>query len=403
MNESTKMSSLNVGFVLFVATVIVIVALFWVGSGGGIFQQQAEYHFMCPSTSRLKDGSRVYLSGVPVGKVDNIDFVEDLTQNSVKVMISINEGVMRRIRADSSVSLQSDGLLGDVSVHITMGTSNEEELAPGNEIAYKPTSPIDDFVGAEFSGTANDVLRELVVVLKQIKGGEGTIGKLLREPELYDNLNSFLKTLAQLTIKLDEVAADLGQFAEAVGEQKGVLGQLIFSEDYARDFGRAVSSTAGIVVALEGALGSSSDQGSVVKRLLLDEKLGERLENVVTRIEEGAESLSFVLGKVERGEGSVGQLLHDSTIAASIKDLFLGVQELGYMRNLIQNAELQGREAKTAEERASLMARLEASRAKMLARLAAAKETDSEDLKKDDQQDPVPPAPEGKKAGGASQ
>ncbi|MEC8896067.1 MAG: hypothetical protein VX675_07065, partial [Planctomycetota bacterium] len=211
------------------------------------------------------------------------------------------------------------------------------------------------------------------------------------------------KTLAQLTIKLDEVAADLGQFAEAVGEQKGVLGQLIFSEDYARDFGRAVSSTAGIVVALEGALGSSSDQGSVVKRLLLDEKLGERLENVVTRIEEGAESLSFVLGKVERGEGSVGQLLHDSTIAASIKDLFLGVQELGYMRNLIQNAELQGREAKTAEERASLMARLEASRAKMLARLAAAKETDSEDKKKDGQQDPVPPAPEGKKAGGASQ
>ena len=156
-------------------------------------------------------------------------------------------------------------------------------------------------------------------------------------------------------------------------------------------------------MALEGALDSSSDQGSVVKRLLLDEKLGERLENVVTRIEEGAESLSFVLGKVERGEGSVGQLLHDSTIAASIKDLFLGVQELGYMRNLIQNAELQGREAKTAEERASLMARLEASRAKMLARLAAAKETDSEDKKKDGQQDPVPPAPEGKKAGGASQ
>ena len=68
MNESTKMSSLNVGFVLFVATVIVIVALFWVGSGGGIFQHQVDYHFMCPSTSRLKDGSRVYLSGVPVVK-----------------------------------------------------------------------------------------------------------------------------------------------------------------------------------------------------------------------------------------------------------------------------------------------------------------------------------------------
>ena len=113
----------------------------------------------------------------------------------------------------------------------------------------------------------------VVVVLKQIKGGEGTIGKLLREPELYDNLNSFLKSLAQLTSKLDEVAGDLGEFAEAVGEQKGVLGKLIFSEDYDRDFSRAVSSTAEIVVALEGALDSSSDQGSVLKRLLLDGQL----------------------------------------------------------------------------------------------------------------------------------
>ena len=59
MKRTTKTSALNVGFVMFVATVIVIIALFWVGSGAGIFQRQAQYHFMCPSTSRLKDGSRV--------------------------------------------------------------------------------------------------------------------------------------------------------------------------------------------------------------------------------------------------------------------------------------------------------------------------------------------------------
>ena len=374
MDRATKTSGINVGFVMFVATVVVIIALFWVGSGNGIFQEQAQYHFMCPSTSRLKDGSRVYLSGVPVGKVEEIDFVDDLSINSVKVTVSVAERVSRRIREDSSVSLESDGLLGDVSVHITMGTSESLELSVNNQIRYLQSSPLEGFVGAEFTGTAGDVLRELVVVLKAIESGEGTVGKLLREPELYDNLNAFLKSLATLSVKLEQVATDLGTFSDSVSQEKGVLGKLLFSEEYERDLGRAIASTAEIAVRLEGALSASADKSSVVTRLFFDERLGERLDNVLVKLETGSDSLSLVLGMLERGEGSVGQLLHDPSIAASIKDLFLGIQEVGYMRNIIQNAELQGREAKVGDDRASAMARLEASRARMLARLNAPRE-----------------------------
>ena len=383
MDRATKTSSINVGFVMFVATVVVIIALFWVGSGNGIFQKQAQYHFMCPSTSRLKDGSRVYLSGVPVGKVEEIDFVDDLSINSVKVTVSVAEKVSRRIREDSSVSLQSDGLLGDVSVHISMGTSDSIGLPVNNQIRYLQSSPLEGFVGAEFTGTAGDVLRELVVVLKAIESGEGTVGKLLREPELYDNLNAFLKSLATLSVKLDQVATDMGTFSDAVTQEKGVLGKLLLSEEYERDLARAIAGTAEIVVKLKNALSASDDKSSVVTRLFFDERLGERLDNVLVKLEAGSDSLSLVLGMLERGEGSVGQLLHDPSIAASIKDLFLGIQEVGYMRNIIQNAELQGREAKTGDDRASAMARLEASRAKMLARLKAPRGDDGE--KKDDE------------------
>lgn len=378
MNRATKTSSINVGFVMFVATVVVIVTLFWVGSGTGIFQQQAQYHFMCPSTSRLKDGSRVYLSGVPVGKVDAIEFIDDLGVKEVMVTLSVAENVSRRIRFNSTVSLQSDGLLGDVSVHITMGSSDSKGLPAGEEIRYLHSSPLDALAGVEITRSASDVLRELVVVLKAIEAGDGTVGKLLREPELYDNLNSFLKSLAALSGKLDLVADDIGSFSKAVSEQKGVLGKLIFSEEYERDLGQAIASTAEVVVKLEGALNDTSDTSSVVTRLFFDKQLGERLDNVLAKLERGSESLAMVLGMLERGEGSVGQLLHDPSIAASIKDLFLGVQEIGYMRNIIQNAEMQGRAAQTPDERASAMARLEASRARMLARLNAPKDEESE-------------------------
>ena len=400
MSRTIRTSSLNVGFVMFVATVIVIIALFWVGSGHGIFQQHADYHFMCPSTSRLKDGSRVYLSGVPVGKVESIDFVEDLSVNSVKVTVSLSANISSRIREDSTVSLESDGLLGDVSVHIEMGTSQSEDLAPGEEIKYKPKSAIEGFVGGEITGSASEVLRELVVVLKEIESGKGTVGKLLRNPELYDNLNTFFRSLGTLTVKLDQVATDLGAFASAVQGQEGVLGKLIYSKEYGRDLDRVISSSAEIATRLEEALDSTSGRRSVMNRLLLDEELGGRLDSVVAKIEAGSNSLSLVLGMIERGEGTVGQLLHDVTIAASLKDLFLGVQELGYMRNIIQNAELQGREAKSGDDRASAMARLEASRARMLARIKALDDGEGEKEKKDDAAPEKEDAPRNEDSGG---
>ena len=73
------------------------------------------------------------------------------------------------------------------------------------------------------------------------------------------------------------------------------------------------------------------------------------------------------------------------------------------MRNIIQNAELQGREAKTGDDRASAMARLEASRAKMLARLKAPRGDDGE--KKDDEgsekEEPAPAEGPGTRQEGA--
>jgi hypothetical protein len=101
--------------------------------------------------------------------------------------------------------------------------------------------------------------------------------------------------------------------------------------------------------------------------LLTDEDLGKQFTSMVGRMERSAGSLETILAMIESGEGSLGALVHDPSIVQSLRDVFLGVQELGYVSNVIRNAEAKGREVASREDRTSQMQRLEAARARFLA------------------------------------
>ena len=105
----------------------------------------------------------------------------------MRVTVSVRESVALRIRADSLVSLKSEGLLGDNSVQISVGNIAEDPLGGGGQIPFHESSLLEDVVGAETTRSAAELMAELVGLLRTIRAGDGSIGKLLIEPELYDN------------------------------------------------------------------------------------------------------------------------------------------------------------------------------------------------------------------------
>jgi len=64
MKRKHLATDFSVGFVLFVATVVVISSLFFVGDGKNIFTDHIEYVVRLPSAVGLKLGSKVLLGGV---------------------------------------------------------------------------------------------------------------------------------------------------------------------------------------------------------------------------------------------------------------------------------------------------------------------------------------------------
>lgn len=384
----------SVGFVLFVATIIVISALFWVGSGQGVFANRVEYEVLCPSVSGLSRGSQVKLNGVPVGTVDSIRFTQNIKVNKILVTLSVDEEVTPRIRRDSSVWLQTEGLLGDKEVHIGLGTAGQPPLPPGSRIPFVEKSLLEDLAGGEITTNTTNFLELMIAVLQDIQRGEGTIGQLVKNPELYSNLNSFLATLDQLGGELRRMSSELNGVLSEVRSQRGLMGKLIFSQKYEQLVSSMLDESRSLVAELasivhrtgegSGSLGkvvtedrlhdeaviaiqevtslsrSLNDtltklraSGGIAGRLLEDEESGERFARLLERLERSSASLEAILAAVEKGEGSVGMAIKDPSIATSIRNLFLGVQELGYVQSLVRNAEMIGQELSLRDLRAS--------------------------------------------------
>jgi hypothetical protein len=222
-------------------------------------------------------------------------------------------------------------------------------------------------------------------MMREINEGQGTLGQLLKNPELYSNLNTFVQTIELTTRQLQTVTTEFQGILEEVRGQRGTLGKLIFSPEYAANFSKAVEDAGALIANLravsddvrdgkgflgelladseahskgirlldsvarvsdriERLLARAESSGSALDRFFTDRAMGEDLAGLVERLEAGAVSLQAILEKISSGEGSVGMLVHDPSIAASLRDVFLGVKELGLVKSLVRGAEQTGRE-----------------------------------------------------------
>jgi phospholipid/cholesterol/gamma-HCH transport system substrate-binding protein len=395
--DSQSGSAARVGFVILIGTLLVIAGFYLVGGGGGFFSEYTHYHLFFPSVTGLRSEARVYLDGAPAGKVDEIGFSKQDVKNKIVVTIAVESKLSDLIREDSLSWLQSEGLLGDKAVMIKSGDPSLNTIPERGTIKTVDRSLIAEIIGPGIVSGTSDLVENMITLLREINSGQGTLGQLLRNPELYENLNQFTKTLAVTTDDLSMISRDLKGIIAEVRQQKGTLGKLIFSEEYARgiqkaveganrlldslarvvepvskgegtlgrllredgiykDFASALSSFSSVSGRVERALIAMSENKSLVGRALGDPDTGERFARLVASLEQSSAHLQSILAKVDGGPGSANMFISDPSIAASIRDTFLGVSEGGVLRNVARRAEETGRGIQYREQRQLLEA-----------------------------------------------
>jgi ABC-type transporter Mla subunit MlaD len=139
----------------------------------------------------------VLIGGVHSGTVRTIDLPHK-SGEPVTVVMELNESTRDIIRQDSVATIQTEGLLGNQYVAVSFGSSDKPEVKSGDTIASIPplemSALLDKANGLLGQGQAamvniNKVAEHLNSVTAKVDSGNGTVGALVNDRELYNNLD----------------------------------------------------------------------------------------------------------------------------------------------------------------------------------------------------------------------
>jgi phospholipid/cholesterol/gamma-HCH transport system substrate-binding protein len=295
-------SELKVGIMVVLTFSLLAMGIFFLGREGGLFMKRYTIKTYMVRINGLQIGAPVWLAGVRVGSVTDIQFPSDITRSEIEVTLEINEHVRERIRKDSLARIGTLGLLGDKFVSITQGTTAEEIIPPGGVI--EATTPIDV---EQLIATASGAIEDLVVAIehaqsitRKIDEGKGSLGKLINEPSTIN--------------KLDDLMVDMRALITKINSGEGTMGLLLNNPDlYNRLFGM-VEKADRLASDIEGGLGT-------LGKLVNDPTLYNNLASLTAR-------LDSVMVELRAGEGTAGKMLTDTELYEQMNKVSISLREL---------------------------------------------------------------------------
>jgi phospholipid/cholesterol/gamma-HCH transport system substrate-binding protein len=267
------------------------------------FETQYAYLAHFNTSVGLKVGDPVRIAGVDVGKVKNIS-IED---SHVRVDFFVNRE--DSVREDTLAQIRQTNMLGGVFLGLNFGSQTSKLLPPGSQVRTEKSTNIDEFI-TNLDRNQDRVLRplgdlvdesreplaeainRLEKIVTKIDEGEGTLGRLVNNPTLYDEMTTMSSRLNQILARLEK------------GE--GTLGKLITDPTLYDNLNHNLINFAD----LSGQI--KSGQGTLGKLLVDDRFYVEATETVA--------NLNEITDKINQGKGSLGKLLHEDALYDNVRD-----------------------------------------------------------------------------------
>lgn len=296
MRRSTVITwdQLKVGAVILVAIIIMGVAILKLGQAASLFADRYTLVAFVPNTTGLRVGGQVTVAGQLAGSVKSIEFlpVDADTMQNIEITVQIDRALQSQVRRDSEAKLKTLGLLGDKVFDISPGTPRFPALAPGDTITVGVATDY-EAVLLQASGALDQVTSltgSLQKVTDGLVAGDGTMGQMLTNRALYDNLTATLANTNLVMARLQN--------------PRGTIGQLLSDPTLYNNLNRVLVSADTIVAQLSSTVGSST---GTMGKLLHDDELYNRLLSAVAGVDS-------IVGTMSSGNGTMSKLFTDAQL-----------------------------------------------------------------------------------------
>ncbi len=272
-------SEAKVGLFVLVGLIILGYMSFQIGQQGFSLKRGYTLDVVFDSAAGLDRDASVQIAGVEVGRVESISLKDG------KALVRLRIAPNVKLERDTVASIKTHGILGDKYVELYPGTRGEAYLGPGEQISR-----------TERQTDIDRMLNQLSLIADDIRGVTGSLNRVLAGQAGEEKIASILTNTRDLTHNLNKV--------------------IISNEE-----------------ALHAALENTRQLAGNLNRVVTqnDEKVGEvmdTLKSAAREMEKTFAALSEITGGVNRGEGTLGQLVKDQTTMDKLNRTLASLEEV---------------------------------------------------------------------------
>jgi phospholipid/cholesterol/gamma-HCH transport system substrate-binding protein len=280
-----------------IGLLILAIGIFFISGQEGIFRRRYKLKAYVSEAGGLRQGASVSLAGVVVGDVEKIEISPYPERaRAVEIVMRVARTYQHEIRADSTASIETLGLLGDSYVNVTRGSPGQEVIADGGVLKTSEEADVKRVVQ-----NANNVFTNLGLlsaklndITSQIQSGKGSVGKLVYDQTLYNRLNKATDTVDRMVTHVEQ-----GQ---------GTLGKLMVDDTLYTTTSAAINRLNKVIDDVQ------SGQGSLAK-FISDPSVYNHANHLVTQ----ADSL---VDNITQGQGTLGKLAKDPQLYNRLNETF---------------------------------------------------------------------------------
>lgn len=275
----TTLENLRLGIFVVIGTVLLLFAAYLIGNRQNMFGTTFDITATFKNASGLQNGNNVRFSGINVGTVKKIEMINDTT---IRVHMIIEEKMQEHIKKDAIATIGSDGLVGSMLINIVPGAGNTELIKQGDQLQSYSKVATQDMMNTLNTTNENAALltADLLKVTQALTQGEGTLGRLLNDGTMANDLQQTITNLKYTSNHTNTTMIELNKIIRSINFEESTAGVLL-------------SDTAS-AVKMRNVIGNLEDSSIEIKKMTQD--------------------LNTVIKGVKEGDGAISYLSKDTTL-----------------------------------------------------------------------------------------
>ena len=196
MSTNSPRFKVRLGIFVALGLLIFAIAIFLIGRQKNLFNPVFNLTTAFYNVSGLQVGNNVRFSGINIGTVDKIEIVNDST---VRVDMIIKKNIQGFIKTDCQVAIGSEGIIGDRILTISQSTSSAQPVKDGSFLLSVEPVEVDAIISNLFLTSV-----QLAEIMTSINQGGGTLGRLINDSTISENISQTIINLKKSSRGLDQ-------------------------------------------------------------------------------------------------------------------------------------------------------------------------------------------------------